>query len=166
MSPDTRRKGDSRNKCTLCLPGCLHLFISCKKGGDGAQNILTGNLYQHEKEKKVSFAFQGIASPYPSWNRRHLWYKETSSWCERQRCKKTPLIHVILTELFCIYTSFTKMEAGSWSLHIYILSFSPIVCHSFVYYFLFVRCIHILRVHLLKVSYLKEDGIINYPLSL
>lgn len=37
-----------------------------QKGGDGAQNILTGNLYQHEKEKKVSFAFQGIASPDPS----------------------------------------------------------------------------------------------------
>lgn len=37
-----------------------------QKGGDRAQNILTGNLYQHEKEKNASFAFQGIASPCPS----------------------------------------------------------------------------------------------------
>lgn len=104
----------------MCARQSLFIYFM-QKGGDCAHNILTGNLYQHEKEKNVSFAFQGIASPYPSWSCRQLRYKETRSWCERQ-WSKNPLIRVILTELFCIYTSFTKMGADLGSLHnLYIL---------------------------------------------
>lgn len=87
--------------------------------------------HSHWKEKNVAFAFQGIASPCPSWSRWQLRHKETRPWCEQQWCK-TSLIHVILTALVCTCTSLTEMEAGSGGLYIIIyfgLS-SPLICHS------------------------------------
>lgn len=103
----------------VCQAVFIYLF-HVKRRGSCSKHSHWKFIPAWEREN-VSFAFQGIASPYPSWSRRQLQHKETKPWCERQWCKKT-LIHVILTELFCIYTSFTEMEAGLGSLHkLYIL---------------------------------------------
>lgn len=127
---------------SLCYV-CQAVFIYFRQNGeDHDQNILTGDLYQNEREKNISFAFQGIASPYPNWGHWQLQYKETRSWHDQQSCGKKTLIHIILNELFCIYTTFTKMEAGWGSLHnLYILclflllfvTISHLLCWLFFY---------------------------------
>lgn len=41
----------------------IFLFVSCTKGGYCVQNVLAGNLDQHEKDKNVPFVWQvpGVA---------------------------------------------------------------------------------------------------------
>lgn len=91
---------------SLCFV-CQAVFIYFRQnGGDHDQNILTGDLYQNEKEKNRSFVFQGIASPYPNWGHWQLQHKETRSWRDQRWCwKKTKF-----TSFWLNYSAFTPLS--------------------------------------------------------
>lgn len=130
MSSDTHCKGDSRNKCTLCVPGSLYLFIWCKKEGMVLKTCSLEICISVRKTKMYHIHFKALQVPILA-EVISNYDTETRSWCERQWCKN-PLIRIILIELFCIYTSFTKMEADSGSLHksIHFVPSSPFICHN------------------------------------
>lgn len=66
MSPDTRCKGDSRNKRILCVPGSPHLFISCKKEGMVLKILSLEICISMRKRKKYHLHFKALQVPIPA----------------------------------------------------------------------------------------------------
>lgn len=63
MSPDTHCKGDSRNKCTLYVPGTLYLFISLKKEGTVLKTFSLEICIGMRKRKMYHLHFKALQVP-------------------------------------------------------------------------------------------------------